>query len=314
VQYKGEVFFKIDYLRSFYYTARCKSISKASETLHISQPGLSKQLQKLEEDFEATLFERSNKGVILTKIGKKVFDYAESILQLEKNLYNEIEKMKNKEEQLNIAACQNFGSFYFASKIHKFEKDYSNLQIKINTYNSSKVLNKVLNHDYTLGILVGMENCDHLFFEKDCQNCPYIDKIDFFEDQLVLCASQNFDRDLITTDEIEDLSIIIRENDSSAYNLINDFLNKNNINIDDLNLSFISNSVNITKQAVINGDSLAFLPKSAVTVELARNVLKIIDIDCDFKELLHFKYSIIKRKDYQLNDEEEKFKNFILSV
>jgi hypothetical protein len=65
---------------------------------------------------------------------------------------------------------------------------------------------------------------------------------------------------------------------------------------------------------VINGDSLAFLPKSAVTVELARNILKIIEIDANFKELLHFKYSIIKRKDYQLTDKEEQFKKFILSV
>lgn len=113
---------KIEYLRSFYYIVKCKSISKASKTLHITQPGLSKQLQKLEDNFSAPLLKRSNKGVKLTEVGKKVFDFAETILHLEKNLYSEVKRIKNKNEQLVIAACQNFGSFYFASKIHKFEK------------------------------------------------------------------------------------------------------------------------------------------------------------------------------------------------
>jgi DNA-binding transcriptional LysR family regulator len=305
---------KIEYLRSFYYTARCKSISKASEALHISQPGLSKQLQKLEENFSLPLLQRSNKGVILTEIGQKVFDYAETILHLEENLYNEIEKIKNENKHLVIAACQNFGSFYFASKIHKFEENYNELRIKIDTFNSSDVLNNVLKHDYNLGILAGMENCDHLFFEKNCDECPYIDKYDFFEDSLVLCASTEFEQELITEKELKEIPIIMREKDSSAYNLINNFLTEIGININSLNISLVSNSVNITKQSIINGTTLGFLPKSSIKSELKKEMLKIIDINSEKTELLNFNYSLIKRKDYQLNQHEQNFYDFILGI
>jgi DNA-binding transcriptional LysR family regulator len=305
---------KIEYLRSFYYTARCKSISKASEALHISQPGLSKQLQKLEENFSLPLLQRSNKGVILTEIGQKVFDYAETILHLEENLYNEIEKIKNENKHLVIAACQNFGSFYFASKIHKFEENYNELRIKIDTFNSSDVLNNVLKHDYNLGILAGMENCDHLFFEKNCDECPYIDKYDFFEDSLVLCASREFEKDKIKEEEIKKIPIIMREKDSSAYNLLDNYLTEIGIDINNLNISLVSNSVNITKQSIINGTTLGFLPKSSINSELEKKMLKIIDINSEKTEMLNFNYSLIKRKDYQLNQYEQNFYDFILSI
>ena len=305
---------KIEYLKSFYYTARCKSISKASEALHITQPGLSKQLQKLEENFSLPLLKRSNKGVILTEVGQKVFDYAETILHLEENLYNEIEKIKNKNKHLVIAACQNFGSFYFASKIHKFEENYNELRVKIDTFNSSDVLNKVLKHDYNLGILAGMENCDHLFFEKNCDQCPYIDKHDFFKDSLVLCAANDFEQDLITEKELKNIPIIMREKDSSAYNLIDNFFSKINYKTAELNVSFVSNSVNITKQSIINGSSLGFLPRSSINLELERKLIKIVDIETEHADLLDFEYSLIKRKDYQLNQHEKLFYDFILEI
>jgi DNA-binding transcriptional LysR family regulator len=311
---RGKSQLKTEYLRSFYYTARCKSISKASKELHITQPGLSKQLQKLEDNFSVPLLKRSNKGVLLTEIGEKVFDYAETILHLEENLYNQIEKIKSKNEHLVIAACENFGSFYFASKIHGFEKNYHTLKVKIDTFNSSDVLNKILKHEYNLGIIIGMENCDHLFFEKNCNQCQYIDKHDFFEDSLVLCASKDFEKDKITEENIKNIPIIMREKDSSAYNLINKFVSQIGFDIDKLNVSLISNSVNITKQSIINGSTLGFLPRSSINLELERKLLKIIDIESEHNELLDFQYSLIKRQDYQLNQHEKLFYDFILSV
>lgn len=311
---RGENKVKIEYLKSFYYTAKCKSISKASKTLHITQPGLSKQLQKLEDSFSVPLLKRSNKGVILTEVGEKVFDYAETILHLEENLYNQIEKIKSKNEHLVIAACENFGSFYFASKIHGFEKNYNNLKVKIDTFNSSDVLNKILKHEYNLGMIVGMENCDHLFFEKNCDQCPYIDKHDFFEDSLVLCASKDFEKDKITESNIKNIPIIMREKDSSAYNLINKFITKIGFDINKLNISLISNSVNITKQSIINGSTLGFLPRSSINLELQQKLLKTVNIKSEHIELLDFQYSLIKRKDYQLNQHEQNFYDFILGI
>ena len=81
-----------------------------------------------------------------------------------------------------------------------------------------------------------------------------------------------------------------------------------------MNISLVSNSVNITKQSIINGTTLGFLPKSSIKTELEKEMLKIIDINSEKTELLNFNYSLIKRKDYQLNQYEQNFYNFILGI
>jgi len=59
-------------LTNFIAIAENGSISKAARELHISQPPLTKQLQRLETELNVTLFERTSKGVTLTKKRKNV--------------------------------------------------------------------------------------------------------------------------------------------------------------------------------------------------------------------------------------------------
>ncbi|ETX12663.1 hypothetical protein MUS1_00470 [Marinomonas ushuaiensis DSM 15871] len=56
-------------LQSFLVVAEKKSITEASNTLHVSQPALTKSIQKLEDDLGVKLFERLSVGVQLTKFG-----------------------------------------------------------------------------------------------------------------------------------------------------------------------------------------------------------------------------------------------------
>ena len=54
----------------FYVTARCGNISKASRELFISQPAVSKAIQKLEQTLNTVLFRRGSRGVTLTEDGE----------------------------------------------------------------------------------------------------------------------------------------------------------------------------------------------------------------------------------------------------
>ena len=58
----------------FYEVACMKNISKTSEKLHISQPAITKQIKNLESYLNCKLFIRSQKGMILTKDGEKIFN------------------------------------------------------------------------------------------------------------------------------------------------------------------------------------------------------------------------------------------------
>ena len=65
----------LNYYKIFYETAKNGSISKAAESLYISQPAVSKSVTKLEQSLGHTLFIRSKKGVRLTEEGQTLFEY-----------------------------------------------------------------------------------------------------------------------------------------------------------------------------------------------------------------------------------------------
>ena len=64
--------------RIFYMVANTGSISRAASELFISQPAVSKAVQKLEQSLNTTLFLRSSRGVSLTEEGQILYDHIKS--------------------------------------------------------------------------------------------------------------------------------------------------------------------------------------------------------------------------------------------
>jgi DNA-binding transcriptional LysR family regulator len=68
-------------LRCFVAAAEEEHFGRAAEQVHLSQPALSRQIQRLEDEMEVRLFDRSGKGVSLTHAGRVFVGYAESTLR-----------------------------------------------------------------------------------------------------------------------------------------------------------------------------------------------------------------------------------------
>lgn len=67
-------------LRSFAAIAQSSHLTRAAETLHLSQPALSSHIKSLEEEFGVVLFERSSSGMTLTPSGRRLLAEAEQII------------------------------------------------------------------------------------------------------------------------------------------------------------------------------------------------------------------------------------------
>lgn len=78
------------HLLYFYTIATEKSVTAAAARLRIGQPALSAQLKALEKNLGHPLFERRNRKLILTEMGKIVFDYADEIFRLGKEMIETI--------------------------------------------------------------------------------------------------------------------------------------------------------------------------------------------------------------------------------
>ena len=125
----------------FYFVAKCKSFSKASEKLFISQPAVSISIKKLEEQLNVTLFKRNQKGIQLTEVGKQLLFYVESII----NILNTAEKRIKKDNNFNngeirIGVPTHIGVFLLSEIINKFKGLYPGVRFYIESRSTKDMM------------------------------------------------------------------------------------------------------------------------------------------------------------------------------
>ena len=74
------------HLLYFWVVAREGSVAKACKQLHLAQPTISGQIRALEKSFKTALFERSGRNLVLTETGRTVYQYADEIFSLGREL------------------------------------------------------------------------------------------------------------------------------------------------------------------------------------------------------------------------------------
>src|SRR5690349_9514515 len=71
---------ELRHLRCFLTVARLGTVTAAAEQLHIAQPAVSRQIQRLERDLGVTLFRRNGHRLSLTDAGRHTLDVAHDLL------------------------------------------------------------------------------------------------------------------------------------------------------------------------------------------------------------------------------------------
>lgn len=84
----------LNHLRSFVAVAQFGHLTRASESLHLSQPALSSHIKTLEEQFGVTLFERTPSGMTLTPSGRRLLVEAEQILGAVRHLAHSAQDLR----------------------------------------------------------------------------------------------------------------------------------------------------------------------------------------------------------------------------
>lgn len=142
-------------LKYFYEIAKHKSMTKASESLHISQPALSKMIKGLEEELGIQLIIRSNKTSGITDAGLIVMEYAQKMMLLVDEMATTLNDMTNLSRgQIDIGIPPIIGSLFFPKVLAKFHQKYPNVHINITEYGGARVLKSVEEGEFELGVAV----------------------------------------------------------------------------------------------------------------------------------------------------------------
>lgn len=116
---------EIRILRYFLAIAREENMTRAAERLHISQPSLSKEIKKLEEELGHTLFVRTNKNMRLTDEGMLLRKRAEDILSMVDKTAEEFSQLDNIiGGEIRIGCAESHLIKYLARSIRTFKAQY----------------------------------------------------------------------------------------------------------------------------------------------------------------------------------------------
>ena len=96
-------------LQYFLAVAREQNISAAAQSLHLTQPTLSRQLRELEEELGIQFFVRSNRGVEFTPEGKEFLSYAVSLLEQKRGIESLYGEARNAAAPVRFSvSCQRY--------------------------------------------------------------------------------------------------------------------------------------------------------------------------------------------------------------
>lgn len=130
------------------------NISAASEALHTSQPGVSKQIQLLEEELGLQIFQRNGKRLIgVTEPGRKIVALAAKVVLEMQNIKRVGDEYSREDTgELTIATTHTQARYRLPGAVKQFMAQYPNVKLTIHQGNPAQVTEQVASGEADIGI------------------------------------------------------------------------------------------------------------------------------------------------------------------
>ena len=141
-------------IEAFLEVARRQNLSRAAESLFVSQPTLTARLQSLEASLGEQLFVRTRRGMRLTEAGEAFLPYAEHALRaLADGRERLAELHRGVAGRLVLGAPPTVSTYTLPALLARFSATHPNVRLAVKTGTSEEVLEMVLHDQVQLGIM-----------------------------------------------------------------------------------------------------------------------------------------------------------------
>ena len=163
-------------LRQFLAVAETGNVTAAAEVLHVSQPTISVNMRRLEEDHGVQFFKRSSRGVQLTDFGKVLYEHVKVMSRLDDHAAAEIRMLKSSHQKAIRVGCGfAWWSLFMRDISRQYRRDSDDVSLHIDICSSLDGLQNLLSGD--IGCFVGTKvdrlnpkmgfEFEHLFAVQD---------------------------------------------------------------------------------------------------------------------------------------------------
>jgi DNA-binding transcriptional LysR family regulator len=278
----------LNQLKIFYLAAKQGSLSAAATALYITQPAVTKGIQRLQEHYEIKLFNRFGKKMALTDAGEVLYGIAESIFELENQAEESLRDFQQRKRGfIQILSSESFGSYYLPFMVNRFSRENPRIRVSVNLLPTEQVVEKTATLACDLGFI--SYPVPH---KKLCMREVLEDSY-----QIIVPAGHPLaSKSVIEPEDLSGQSLIVHEKGSAPRKSTEEFLRRHKITIP-IPLELSNNEA--IKTAVEEGLGVAVITRRVVSKEIEMGTLRAIPLsDSAMKRkfyLIHHKDKYISR-------------------
>lgn len=258
--------YTLNQLKIFYKLTQTKSITKAAEELHLTQPAVSIQLKNFQKQFEIPLTETVNKRIYITDFGMEIAEAAEKILDEAHGIQDKLMSFKGKLTGKLKVSTVSTGKYVIPYFLSEFLKQNPGINLILDVTNRQKVAESLERNEVDFGLIsLGIDTLR-------------LESVDLLENQLMLVGSPSIKSKLWekgTPKFLESIPLIYRESGSATRYVMEEFISEHKLIVNQ-KLELTSNEA--VKQAIVAGLGYSIMPLIGIKNELYLGQLEIIPI------------------------------------
>lgn len=261
---------KIDHLKTFHKAATVGSFTKAARELFLTQSAVSQQIRALEEEIGGRLFERSGKGIHLSREGEILLTYSVRLFDLHEEITALFGSLKTLQRgKIAVGATAVIGTYFMPSVISAYHRQYPGIEIDLRMGNSEEILRMILDREVDLAV-AGMVR------KQAALNSVFIHR----EHLLFVCSPRNplAAEKGVALGELERTPFIWRERGTQTLTLVKRWFRENAG--DDFPRQTLSMAnMEAAKRIVEEGYGVTIIPATAARREIKAGLLKRLNVE-----------------------------------
>jgi DNA-binding transcriptional LysR family regulator len=244
----------------FYTVANAGNISKAAKELYISQPAISKSIQKLEESLGCKLFSRSSRGVLLTEEGSLLYEHVREAFE---SLSAGEDKLKRALSlgvgHIQIGVSSTLCKHILLPYLKEYIRRNPHVSISIQCESTNEILRLLDEHKIDIGLIGRPELAKGIHF----------DHVEFIED--IFVATKEYlqhirDRGIAENDILGNATLTLLDKNNMTRQYIDDYLTAHHIEVAE---TIDASNMDLLIEFAKIGVGISCVIKSFVTKELA---------------------------------------------
>lgn len=258
----GSCAVNLNQLKLFYLAVKHKSLTSAARELNVTQPAVTKGIQRLQDHYEVNLVLRAGKQLELTRAGRELYRIAEKIFELEKLADTCLQThCRQRISHILLHAAESFGAYLLPGFVNRFKAACPSIRVTVEILTDDEVVSRTLGLQNDFGFVSTLVKNRKLAVHP------------LMADELVMIMPPDHPlagKSTITDADLDGQAVIMHEQGSFFQKTIQRHLEQNSIKVE-VPMTLSNNEA--IKRAVAGGAGIAPISRRAAEPEIRSKAL-----------------------------------------